>query len=305
MNVNYINENNYWTNFLGLSRTLLALSTFITLLFNNTTLLFFSGVSNENKPNIDNLSLNVYTWFPSIEYGYWLSIGILFFVIIGVFPRITCFFHWLVTYSYFNLTTIADGGDQIASIVTFLLIPICIFDKRKWHWHRKNYEHNFYENMIANIFHWLIVLQVFIIYFFAAVGKFDVEEWKNGTALYYWFTEPLFGPTNFYMPLIDFILKSSFLSTFLTWLVLLFELTLSFTIFTSNKKIKRKLLIAGILFHFGILIFFGLVSFFLTMTACLILFLNSKNTNYDYNNFNITNPFRYIVNLSSNSTKKN
>jgi len=297
-------DHNYWTNTLGLARSLLALSTLLTLSFNNVELLFYSGILNENTPNVSEFGLNIYTWFPKLEYGYWFSIIILILTITGIYPRIICVFHWLVAYSFFTLATIADGGDQITSILTLLLIPICIFDKRKWHWSTVKYMHNFYSKCVSAIFYELIRVQVFIVYFVASVGKFSVEEWKNGTVLYYWFNEPLFGVRDFFQPFVDFLTNSPILITLTTWSVLIIELLIAFSYFSRNQKIKSIALYTGIFFHFGILLFFGLVSFFLVMTASLILFLTSKNYNYEYRSVNFLSAFRGFNNIFSNSTQK-
>lgn len=273
----------YWTNYLGLARTFLALSTLLTLLGNNTTTLFYSGLMNENHPKIDSFSfLNVYTWFGSLEYGYWFSCLVLLAVVIGVLPRITCLFHWLVTFSFFSTSAISDGGDQIAAIITFLLIPICLFDKRFTHWDRDDNTNGFYANAVASTFHFLIRIQAFAIYFFASVGKFSSLDWKNGTALYYWFTEPLFGAEKTYDFILLPILESPFLTTMMTWTILAMELFIAFNLFIADKKINTIAFWVGIVFHLGILFIFGLVSFFLTMSALLVMFLISKNENYGF-----------------------
>jgi len=67
----------------------------------------------------------------------WLAILVLLFVIIGYFQKIACLLHWWVSFSFLYSATIIDGGDQIASILTFLLIPICFLDNRKNHWNLK------------------------------------------------------------------------------------------------------------------------------------------------------------------------
>ncbi len=297
-------NNNYWTNTLGLGRSLLALSTLLTLCFNSQEVLFYSGINNQNTPKIQDLSINIYTWFPELAHGYYFSIIVLILVLIGIYPRITCVFHWLVTFSFLTTTALGDGGDQIASILTLLLIPVCIFDKRKWHWSSIEYTHNFYTNSIAAIFYELIRIQMFVIYFFASVGKFPSEEWKNGTALYYWFNEPLFGVNEFYLPFVNIILESPILTSLSTWSVLVLELSLAFAYFISSQKTRMIFLFMGVFFHFMIVLFFGLISFYFVMAAGLIFFLISKNFNYEYRNFNLIITIRSKLNLLFSTSKK-
>lgn len=298
-------DNNYWTNWLGLSRSLLAFSLLITLIFNNNITLFYTGIQNESYPKFSTFEFNLYSWFNNFETSIIVSIIALIVVIIGIYPRYTCIIHWFVTYSFCITSSSTDGGDQVASIITFLLIPICIFDKRKWHWSKTQFQKSFYVKCIASFSYFILICQIAIIYFFAAVGKFKVDEWVNGTAIYYWLTQPLFGAVNFYKPLIDLILHFPILTALLNWSVLFVELAIAFSIFSTNKNYKRKLLYISVFFHFFILLFLGIVSFSIIMMSCLILFLISKNNNYGfrYSFFNFT--ASNISNLLSVSTKKN
>jgi antimicrobial peptide system SdpB family protein len=304
--INQLVDHNYWTNWLGLSRTLLAFSLLITLLSNNKITLFYTGIQNENYPKFDGLDFNLFSWFNNLETGVIVSIIVLLLVIIGVFPRYTCIAHWFVTYS-FNITcSSVDGGDQVASIITLLLIPICLFDNRKWHWSTiERLDMGFAAKTIATLSYFLLSLQIFVIYFFAAIGKFKVEEWKNGTAIYYWLTQPLFGVTNFYKPFIDLLLHSPILTAFSSWSVLILELMIAFSIFTSNLKYKKILFVIGLIFHIFIFIFLGIVSFSIIMSSCLILLLISKNNNYDYRSFRFHSFINYCRPVLLFSTQKN
>lgn len=298
-------DNNYWTNWLGLSRTLMALALSLTLILNSDITLFYSGIQNENFPKFDHLGINIYTWFGNLETSMIVSLILLIPVIIGIYPRYTCIIHWLVTYS-FNVTSIAtDGGDQVASIITLLLIPICLLDNRKWHWSTTKQDKGFIAKSIATFTYLILTIQISIIYFFASVGKFKVEEWANGSAIYYWLTQPLFGVTSFYRPIIDLILQNTFLTAFLNWSIIFLELTISLSIFTKSVYYKTKLFIVSIGFHFFILLLLGIASFSLIMTSCLIILLISKNNNYGFRNTFFSNFIRNINNRSSNTSHQN
>ncbi len=298
-------NNNYWTNWLGLSRTLFAISLLLTLILNNNLTLFYTGIQNENYPEFNNLELNLFSWFNNLETGVIVSIFLLIPVILGVFPRYTCIPHWIVTYSFSITCSATDGGDQVASIITLLLIPICLFDDRKWHWSKKQTNKSFIAKTIATLTYYLLCIQIFIIYFFASVGKFKVDEWRNGTAIYYWLTQPLFGVTNFFKPFVEAVLFSPILTALLNWSVLFIELIIAFTIFSTNSNYRKIVLIISISFHFFILLFLGIVSFSIIMASCLILFLISKNNNYEYRNFNFNNIISNINSVFTFSTQKN
>lgn len=298
-------NNNYWTNWLGLARTLLASSLLLTLLCNNKYVLFYTGLNGENFAKFDSPRLNLYSWFDNFEVPVAISIAVLVAVVIGIFPRYTCIPHWFVTYSFFVTSTATDGGEQVGSIMSLLLVPICLLDNRKWHWDDKVRSYNFYAHTVATTAYILLQLQIFVIYFFSSIGKFNVEEWKNGTVMYYWLTHPLFGTSSLFRPLVEVILKSSLLTTMLTWSVLLLELVIAISIFSPDYKFRRFILITGIFFHVSIAVFMGIVSFSINMIACLILYYMAKNKSYElrlphlrYFNYN----FSYILRAP---TKKN
>lgn len=278
----YIN-NNYWTNYVGLSRTVLALGTLLTLLFNSSDTLFTFGLQNEISYNCNNLNIiSLYCLTGNVMLTKAISIIVLLLVIIGIRPQWTCIPHWWVTYSFTVTSYAIDGGDQVTSILTFLLIPICLTDNRISHWKRNEADPStvsFYRKTIAFFAFTMIQIQVAFIYFNAAVGKFTVPEWLNGTAVYYWSTNQLFGLNDNIQFLFMYLLKNPFGITFVTWGVLVFELFLFSCIFIKNKKVKEFAWIAGIVFHFAIIVFHGLISFFFAMFSALTLFLVAKNRN--------------------------
>ena len=120
-----ISSKNYITNVYGVSRSLFALGTFITLIFNSNESLF---AINQYKLK-ENLSLiNEINLFHLFDYeGLYISkiisLVILLLVIFGIYPRYTGILHWWVSVSFFNAGTIVEGGDQITANVLFFLIP--------------------------------------------------------------------------------------------------------------------------------------------------------------------------------------
>ncbi|MGB4774166.1 MAG: sporulation-delaying protein SdpB family protein [Daejeonella sp.] len=262
---------------ISIARSCLALGSIITLLFNSPILLF-SPTSNTNPSHVFDLTkISIfYISYPNYLYvAIIVSIIILLSVIIGIYPRITCFFQWWISYSIFNSSYVIEGGDQITSILTLLLIPICLTDNRINHWkyktQSKRLDFLYYNAVFA---YWIIRLQMAILYLNASISKLKVNEWVNGTALYYWFTEPNFGMPNYLYPLIMPLIEDRLILPIFTWSVILCEFFL-FLAFNFNNNWRRRWLVIGILFHLGIFVIHGLFSFFLAMTGGLILYLHS------------------------------
>lgn len=267
-----------YTNVIGLARSVLAFGTMLTLLTNKSSVLIQrSSEGDLFNPMLNPLApLNKFNFFLlfGIEYFFImkiLAIAILVIVITGYFIKVTSLLHWWLSISFFFCSSVIDGGDQITAILTFLLLPLCLTDMRNNHWEiTKPYSSTLTIVGLSSVY--LIKLQIAIIYFHAAVGKFDVEEWSNGTALYYWFNHSFFGASDNLIPYINFSLSNSWIVTVLTYGVLVFEILL-FLCLLANEKVRRMFLFPAILFHFLIIVFHGIFSFFFAITAGLILYL--------------------------------
>lgn len=264
----------YWTNTLGILRSVLALSTMLTLLTTDSNGLFYYGINGEYGVNChNNTFISLYCIVgPNLWISKIISICVLVIIIVGVYPKYTCIMHWWITYSFASSAYFVDGGDQIASIITLLLIPILLFDKRKNHFQIQNFVVSDKAKIISFVCMTLLQIQIAIIYFHSGVAKLSVNEWVDGTAIYYWFTEPHFGMRSSLTFLFRPIWENPFLLTIVTWGVIFFEILLFSALFMRHN-LKNNFLVLGILFHFLIFIIHGLFSFFLVMICCLFLFL--------------------------------
>lgn len=267
-----------YTNVVGLARSILALGTFLTLLFNPISVLFHKTIDDKIINSFLNpiIPLNKYNFFilfgfENVVYMKWIAMLILLVTISGYFIKITSLLHWWISISFLYFSSIVDGGDQISSILCILLIPFCFSDPRKNHWVTiKSYESPV--NLIGIFSIWIIRLQVAIIYFHASISKFDVPEWRNGTAIYYWFNHSVFGMPIGIEKTINYLLSNFIIVSLLTYGALIFEILL-FLGLTASLKYRKNILYFGILFHFSIIVFHGIFSFFFSIVAGLILYL--------------------------------
>jgi antimicrobial peptide system SdpB family protein len=269
-----------WSNVYGLARSSLALGTLLTLLFNDPDLLF-RPLTEEVVGLYGRTGLAKYTLFlmvssEHLQLARWLAIAVLLVVVSGWRPRLTGIAHWWISFSVAMAVANLDGGDQIAAVLSLLLIPVTLTDSRKWHWSRAAHDASVPASIVAAETAWstllVIRLQVAMVYFHAGTAKMGVGEWADGTALYYWFSHPVYGLSTWLEPVIMPLLAVPFAVTWLTWGVIIFELAL-FLGLALDKQHRHVLLKLGLLFHFGILVVHGLVSFFFSMAAALILFL--------------------------------
>jgi antimicrobial peptide system SdpB family protein len=205
-------------------------------------------------------------------------------VISGIYPRFTGILHWIITFSFQYASAIPDGGDQIAMILSLYFVPITVMDNRKNHFYTSIYQTSFQNSVSCLVTKFLIPLQMSIIYFHSAIEKlYKLEEWRNGTALYYILEDPLFG-SSFFKKQIMNLFSSKYIVVPLTWGTVLIEILLFSALF-MNYKNKKILFFIGTIFHFSIILFFGLFSFFFSMFSGLIVYLLNPSDNFRFFNF--------------------
>ncbi len=277
-----------YTNVIGLSRSLLAIGLLLTLIFNSTKTLFINRVDGKETKSLLNAPIYLKEHFnffnligtENIEYTKWVAIFILLFIISGYFIKITAILHWWIASSFLFASNIIDGGDQLHSVLSFLLIPVLLFDKRKNHWLKE--KHKPINNALFSIISIIIIrLQIAIIYFEAATTKFFVPEWANGTAMYYWLNSSTFGMPLYLSDFINPFLSNSLFISLFTYSVLVFEIML-FLGLTASNQYRKRILLFGLFFHFFIIFFHGIFSFFFSIVAGLILFLYPTYQNINF-----------------------
>ncbi len=280
---------NPWTNVLGLSRSLLATGTLLTMVSNDTNILFKPASGLSNVPICDSVSqFGLFCILKdNLDIAQLIGCLILMAVIVGSYPRYSCFFHWWVSYSFNSSATLVNGGDQLTAVLTILLVPICLADNRTNHWKSGTTPNG--RGFIQQIFvintwvaYLLVRIQVCFLYFNAFVSKLKIDEWINGTALYYYFQSPLLGTSSWLSPVLMPLMSNPFIVTASTWGVILLEVVLFVSVVLPSKNAK-KVLGMGIIFHILIAIFFGLISFFFACAAGLILYLHPVEKSFMFN----------------------
>src|SRR5690606_41724342 len=89
--------------------------------------------------------------------------------------------------------------------------------------------------IICNSVFLLIFIQIAVIYLQAGVEKFyKTEEWRNGTAIYYWINHNTFGVGGNIQRFFNYLLQFPLIITTLTWSVIILEIIIPFSIFFSK-----------------------------------------------------------------------
>lgn len=278
--VRYAREARVWTNVYGLSRTLLALSTAGTLFFNSSGTLFTPVGPPYHLPVCLGLArLSFFCLFPPAYLGIARFLAAFGFLAIasGWRPRWTGVLHWWLALSFALSEATPDGGDQLAADLALLFVPVTLMDRRRWHWDTPPSENlgsliYILRGLVAASALTVARIQVAAVYFHAAIAKFRVEEWRDGTALYYWFTNPIVGAKGIVAQGVAFLTKSETLIPLLTWGSIGIEVLL-FMALVMPKKAWAPMLYLGLTFHLFIALLFGLTSFSIIMAGALVIYL--------------------------------
>jgi sporulation delaying protein B len=262
------------SNVVGVARTLLAVGTALTLAASSTETLFRPAFGLPPAPYCHAAgAVSLFCVIPRehLDLARLAAVAILLIVASGWRPRWTAVPHWWVSFSIAGSITIPDGGDQVTTVITMLLIPVVLADGRRWHWSAPT-PTGPYATLLARSGLFVIRLQVAGIYLHASLAKLAVPEWQDGTALYYWLSDPAFGPAPWLRALVLPIVSRGFPVALMTWGPVALEFCLAVAL-VLDKRHWRYLLLAGVGFHIGIALLMGLVSFALAMCAALVLYL--------------------------------
>lgn len=285
---NWVHSNNPWTNVYGLARSIIALSSVLTLSLNKAETLFLPTSDSASYPSCIGLGkISLFCLVPD-EYIYLdvVRIIIVFLLIViasGWRPRFTGIIHWYISFSFVQSAVTVDGGDSVAAVITLLLIPLTLTDPRKWHWCTMKESDKFEgRKLIALITLITIRVQIAIIYFHATVAKLAEVEWINGTAVWYYAQHPMLGLNLSLFDIFENFLSSEFV-VLPTWGTLLLQTILFAGIFAPKEK-RHILLILAIFMHEIFAVFLGLISFSLMMIAALILYFRPTDDVFEFTN---------------------
>lgn len=261
----------------------LALNTLLSLMFNSIDTLFPELIEHNEEMyskmvfGTTNFSMFVY---ENIILFKILSIGVLLSVISGVYPRITGILHFFVAFIYFRIAIFVDGGDQLTSNITFLLIPMTLVDSNSNHWKRKDDTITSDASKIIFLsFEFLIMIQIAVLYLNSAIDKIPVKEWADGTAIWYWFTHETFGANYFLLDMVKSLLAHPYIIYFLSWGVILLELCIAlFLLANKNTFWAKSIFVLGLILHLGIIFIHGIFTFALVMIACLLFYFKIFET---------------------------
>lgn len=204
-----------------------------------------------------------------ISWFIFIYMGVIVLSIMGIGRRFTAVLLFIAVYLHQNInTTVLNGGDAFVRLILFYLI---FTDSYKYFTLNKNREHSEEKmkllNMVSNLAAFSIMLQLCFGYFALGLTKLIDPLWRSGEATYYAMMNERFMGT----PYNQWIAQHKWLDYSINYGTILFELLFPFIIWF--KKLRRYLLVIGIIFHLCIYIFLMIYGFQIVFLLTYGLFL--------------------------------
>lgn len=262
---------------LALARLLLALGMLLSLTFNDMSLVANHSYDrlpeyralHSAKSSVPFKQADIFMHLPPAA-AKGVAIVILLLVMSGFVPQVTAVLHFIVCFSYHNYFLVINGGDEIAYVLSLLLLPLCLSDPRINQWKRIAHT-TASRNIVGNIALWVVRLQAAFIYFSAGYEKIFSKVWRQGTAVFYYTSHYRLGAPQ-WLRTINEVITLTPVVVLLSWGTIALELVLAACLFLPYKW-RKKVFMPALLFHGLIIINFGLITFFFSMAGLLVLLL--------------------------------
>ncbi|GAB1644392.1 hypothetical protein [Krasilnikovia sp. MM14-A1259] len=201
-----------------------------------------------------------------------LSLIVLAAVMMGFKPRWTCIPHFLVSLSMAMAFTVNTGGERVATIITALVIPVCVSDGRSWAWiagpHSGDRRSPSAGSAAAAVL--TIRAQLSIVYLVAAVSKTVTPGWGTGGWLQSVFLDPTFGlPPIVLTPMLP-VIENRVVMVVLEVAVVVGELIIAAGV-CGNRTLRSVALLVGLGLHASIGLLMGLPAFGAIMVGGLLV----------------------------------
>lgn len=196
--------------------------------------------------------------------------GQIVFLLLGlfrVFPRIAAVAIYFFTVNLFHKGYLMfTGGEVLVNVLLFYMMFIQRSDPRS-----KNNEQVHFsplQNVINNVFYWIVLIQVCVLYFFSTVYKLLDEHWVSGDALMYISRVDVFSGDSMRL----LFSENPMLSKTATYIALAYQGL--FPLLVWFKRVKIPFLMLGVVLHLAIAFGMGIFTFGIIMIITYILFLD-------------------------------
>lgn len=199
----------------------------------------------------------------------WIFIVLLLAIGAGLAPRYLSWVHWYIALSIGMAIDLPEGGEAILMTATFWIAIASIADPRWLAWRDPSRPPSPVLNAVAWAALWILRIQMAYIYLNSGIAKLAVEQWGDGSALYYVVRMEFFGSVGPLGDLARFLTSVPLFAAALTWGTIALEIAMAVLIL-GPVKMQRYALAASIALHLAIAVLLGLASFALAMVGAML-----------------------------------
>jgi antimicrobial peptide system SdpB family protein len=260
---------------LAIGRTLIAVAELSVLLFTDSRMLIADGTTALSGTRCSGLAAGSLGCLVGGAHGPTelykvLAIAILVVTASGFRPRWTCIPHWYVTASIAVYIDSRNGGDIVAEIVTMLLIPICLSDRRVWQWRSPAEPLSPRWRGCVSAALLTLRVQAAAIYAISAISKIMDWEWRTGLVIQLLVENTSYGPAPSILPILQPIADIPWAARASAWGVILIEMAIAIAI-CSGDRARYFAFGLGVALHLGIVVVLTLPTFGAVMIGLLLI----------------------------------
>lgn len=254
-------------------RTIIASAQLLTIVITSADARFaVLGDGSGGEPSCDALGrISAYCLVPGVPIVAvdLLLCALLIAVIVGYFPRVLGLVHYWVTLSISASIVLPDGGEAAAQVAMLFLLFISLSDSRKNHWHRDSFEPSIFMPITLASW-WGIRGQAIWIYLHSSMAKTSVDEWIEGSAVYYVVRGPFFGTSGPLEHLFLWATEMPIVALAMAWGAIILEFALAIWLLLAPRGTRHWAWYASLFLHAGFIVMIGLWSFALVMIAIVL-----------------------------------
>lgn len=204
----------------------------------------------------------------------YMMIAALLVVAAGILPRYTSILHFWVSLSIGLAISLPDGGETIMQVVSFFMMLACVADGRLWHWQdslngRRNSPRSLLGFAWAGT--WFVRIQVAYIYIHSGLAKLAIDQWQDGTAVYYVARMEYFGAAGIFDDLFRSLTAVPAIALLSTWGTIVLEVALGLLILMNRKGAGVIAIAICAFIHVWIAAMIGILSFAAIMVGAVVV----------------------------------
>lgn len=268
----------YGSRILGVGRTMMALAQASVLIFTPSQYLFVPVGDQTLADRCASGGLfrvSAYCISPDnhavISY---ILIAALLVVASGILPRYTSILHFWVSLSIGLSISLPDGGETIMQVMTLFIMLASVADGRMWHWQdSRDGRWNRPQSLLGVAWAgtWFVRIQVAYIYIHSGLAKLAVEQWQDGTAVYYVARMEYFGAAGLFDELFRTLTAIPAIALLSTWGTIVLEVVLGLLILVNRKSAGAMAIAVCAFIHVWIAAMIGILSFATIMVGAVVV----------------------------------